>query len=224
VSVSRLPVGVGFPAAVIDGVVLTAANVDKAWINYPAEEKLGHAVGRPVAVANDADVAGLAEVRFGAGAGRKGVVMVLTVGTGIGSGLFVDGKLVPNTELGHLEMRGKDAETRASDAARSRRNLTWDQWAKVFNEYLLMIERLFWPGLIILGGGTSKRVDRFLSKLTVRAPVVPAQLLNDAGIVGAALVAAERFGDGRPDATRRAASRENGRATPEALASSTEIA
>ncbi len=202
-AIAHLPAGVGFPSAIVDGVVMTAANVDKGWVGYAADLELSKALGRRVLVANDADVAGLAEVRFGAGAGRKGVVMVLTIGTGIGSGLFVDGKLVPNTELGHLEMRGKDAEVRASDAARNRRNLSWEQWAKVFDEYLHLVEKLFWPDLFILGGGVSKRSEKFLPRLSVRAPVVPAQLLNDAGIVGAALVASERLGSGQPEARRR---------------------
>ncbi len=189
-----IPVGVGFPAAVIGGVTRTAANVDRSWVGYPAELELARRLEHPVAVGNDADVAGLAEMRFGAGRGAVGTVMVLTIGTGIGSALFVDGRLVPNTELGHLEMRGKDAERRASDAARMRRKLSWGAWAKVFDEYLHLVQHLFWPDLFILGGGVSKRSERFVPRLTIDVPVVPAQLLNDAGIVGAAIVAHERFG------------------------------
>lgn len=187
------PVGVGFPAPVIGGVTRAAANIDPGWVDYPAEQEMRVRLGRPVAVANDADVAGIAEMRFGAGRGVDGTVMVLTIGTGIGSAIFVDGRLVPNTELGHLQVRGKDAEKRASDAARSRRGLGWGEWAVLLDEYLTTLQHLFWPDLFILGGGVSKRSERFLPRLTVKVPVVPATLLNDAGIVGAACVARERF-------------------------------
>lgn len=187
------PVGIGFPAPVIAGVTRAAANIDPGWVDYPAEKELRARLGRPVAVANDADVAGIAEMRFGAGRGVGGTVMVLTIGTGIGSAIFVDGHLVPNTELGHLQVRGKDAEKRASDAARARRALSWTAWAQLLDEYLIVLQHLFYPDLFILGGGVSKRSERFVPRLRVKVPVVPATLLNDAGIVGAAVVARERF-------------------------------
>ena len=151
------------------------------------------AVGSALAVVvlNDADAAGIAEMRFGAGAGQGGTVFVLTLGTGLGSALFIDGALVPNTELGHMEIRGRDAERRSAAVARIRRGLSWKAWAGDLDEHLHAIDRLFWPTLIILGGGVSKNADRFLPYLTVRPPVVPAQLRNDAGIVGAAMAVAE---------------------------------
>jgi polyphosphate glucokinase len=187
------PVGVGVPCVVIDGVTLTAANIDPAWVGYEADRRLTATLKREVTVLNDADAAGLAEMRFGAGRGKTGVVLLLTLGTGVGSGLFVDGKLVPNTELGHMEIRGRDAERRSAAAARVRRGLSWKAWAADLDEHLHAIDRILWPSLIILGGGVSKRADRFLPRLTARPPIVPAELLNDAGIVGAALAAAERF-------------------------------
>ncbi len=187
-----LPIGLGFPSAIRNGSPVTAANVDESWIGFPVEAELGLVARRPVSLGNDADLAGLAEVRFGAGRGRAGVILVLTIGTGIGTGLFVDGRLVPNTELGHIEMRGKDAETLVSDAARDRRGLGWEDWARDFNEYLLLLERLLWPDLFILGGGVSKRADKFLQYLRVKTPIVPAELRNNAGIVGATLLATER--------------------------------
>ena len=189
---ATLPVGVGLPAAVRAGTTLTAANIDPAWIGFPAERELGLAMRRTVAAGNDADLAGLAEMRFGAGRGQRGLVMVLTIGTGIGTALFVDGRLVPNTELGHLELNGRDAEERAAESARGRRNLSWKDWAGGFDAYLHMLERLFWPDLFILGGGASKRADNYLSFLTVKTPIALAAFRNNAGIVGAALVAHER--------------------------------
>jgi polyphosphate glucokinase len=183
--------GIGFPAAVLAGVTMTAANVDKAWIDAPGQQLFTTALGRPVVLMNDADAAGLAEMRFGAGAGTHGVVLLLTLGTGIGSALFVDGQLVPNTELGHLEIRGKDAETRASAAVRERKGLSWTRWATRLDEYLDRVDALFWPDLVILGGGVSKHADRFVPLLTSRVRVVPATLQNEAGIVGAAVRARE---------------------------------
>jgi polyphosphate glucokinase len=149
-------------------------------------------------VLNDADAAGLAEMRFGAGAGERGVVFVLTLGTGLGSGMFNDGVLVPNTELGHMEIRGRDAERRSAAVARTRRGLSWKAWSADLDEHLHAIDKLFWPNLIILGGGVSKNADRFIPRLTVRPRVVPATLRNDAGIVGAAMAAAEKFVEGKP--------------------------
>ena len=184
------PIGCGFPAAIRNGVALTAANVDHSWINTDIDQLFSEVTHSPVHVINDADAAGLAEMAFGVGKGKeKGVVFMVTVGTGLGTALFVDGHLVPNTELGHIEIRGKDAERRASDAARQRKNLTWEAWADKFNEYLQHIERLFYPDLVIIGGGASKEFSRYASAINIRAQVVPAQLLNNAGIVGAALAA-----------------------------------
>jgi len=186
------PVGVGIPAAIRGGCTLTAANIDSAWIGFPAEREMGLAMRRHVVVGNDADVAGIAEMRFGAGRGQTGLVIVLTIGTGIGSALFVDGRLVPNSEIGHLELKGRDAEERVSEAARERLNLSWKDWAGGLNEYLQALERLFWPDLFILGGGACKRADNYLSFLTVKTPIALAAFRNNAGIVGGALIAHER--------------------------------
>jgi polyphosphate glucokinase len=185
------PVGVGVPSVVIGGVTKSAANIDQGWIEFDAGAALAAVIGRPVLVLNDADAAGIAEMRFGAGAGRGGTVFVLTLGTGLGSALFSDGRLVPNTELGHMEIRGSDAEHRSAAVARVRGELSWKAWAADLDEHLKAIDKLFWPDLIILGGGVSQDADRFLPYLTIRPPVVPAELRNDAGIVGAAMAAAE---------------------------------
>ncbi|MEV4615716.1 polyphosphate--glucose phosphotransferase [Kitasatospora sp. NPDC049258] len=186
------PVGLTFPGVVVDGHTRTAANVDKGWIGMDAAGLFQDALGLPATVLNDADAAGLAELTHGAGQAHGGVVMVLTFGTGIGSALFVDGTLVPNTELGHLELRGKDAEHRASSAVRERHDLSWSAWAERVDEYLGLVERLFSPQLIIIGGGVSRKHEKFLPLLTERgAEVVPARLRNDAGIVGAAMAAAK---------------------------------
>lgn len=187
------PIGCGFPAVVQHGVTKTAANVDDRWINANAAGIITDVTGCPTTVINDADAAGLAEVKFGAGRGRQGVVIVITIGTGLGTALFTNGHLVPNMELGHIEIRGKDAEWRASDAARKRKKLSWQEWAIQFDEYLRALERLIWPDLIILGGGASKKTDKFLKYLSVQAEIVPAQLLNQAGVVGAALAAIPEY-------------------------------
>lgn len=188
----RGPIGAGFPGVVRHGAyTLTAANVDKDWIGLDARALLEQVTDCPVTLINDADAAGLAEMRFGAGKEHPGVVMMLTIGTGIGSALFVNGSLVPNTELGHLKVRDKDAERRASDRVRVEKELSWKDWAKRFDEYLVYVESLFYPDLFILGGGASKNFDKFADFLTARTPVVPAALLNDAGIVGAAMEAYE---------------------------------
>jgi polyphosphate glucokinase len=181
------PVGCGFPAVIKDGVVRTAANIDRANIGFDMQGRLEQELGNPVCVINDGDAAGLAEMRWGAGRGIEGVVLMLTLGTGIGSSLFVDGRLVPNTELGHIEIRGKDAEHRASDGARKRDDLSWREYAERLDEYLHRIEDLLWPDLIVIGGGISKKSEKFLPHLTARTRVVPAQMLNEAGIAGAAL-------------------------------------
>jgi polyphosphate glucokinase len=181
------PIGVGVPGPIVGGRVMMMANMDESWVGEPASQLFTAAVGRPVTVLNDADAAAVAEMRFGAGKGVRGTVLVLTLGTGIGSALFVDGVLVPNLELGHIEIRGKDAERRASAGARERRGLSYVDWAPLLDEYLDRIDRLIWPDLIILGGGISKRAEKFLPLLTARPPVVAAALRNEAGIVGAAL-------------------------------------
>jgi polyphosphate glucokinase len=181
------PVGCGFPAAVRNGLVLTAANIDNRWIGTDGVGLLSEAVGRRVSLINDADAAGIAEMSIGAGQGLPGTVFVVTIGTGLGTALFVDGRLVPNTELGHIEIRGQAAETRASDAARDHEGLTWKQWARRFNRYLERLEALFWPDTFILGGGGAKKFDRFHRYLDLETAVIPAQVLNNAGIIGAAL-------------------------------------
>jgi polyphosphate glucokinase len=183
-------IGITFPGVILDGVVRTAANLHPSWIGAPGRELFTEAIGCPVTLLNDADAAGLAEVRYGVGRGRRGVVLMLTFGTGIGSALFVDGVLVPNTELGHLELDGYDAEDRASDRARETEDLDWDTWAKRVEHYLAHVEALLWPDLIVIGGGVSKKVDKWLAHVDVRTPVVPAELQNHAGIIGAAAAAA----------------------------------
>jgi polyphosphate glucokinase len=194
-----LPVGVGIPGPIKDGTVMTAANIDKRWIGASAEELIGKALGRRVYAINDADAAGMAEMRFGAGRGASGTVLMLTLGTGIGSGLFVDGRLVPNTEMGHLEWRGRDVELRLSGVARERRHMRWRAWANEFSAFLERVELYFWPDLIILGGGVSKELKKYEKWLTSRAPIVPAHFLNTSGIVGAAMYASDRV---RTDAAR----------------------
>ena len=185
------PAGITFPGVVIDGTIWTAANVDKAWVGTDARDLFRTATGLAVSVINDADAAGLAEMRFGAGADRKGTVLMLTLGTGIGSALFINGILVPNTEFGHIEIRGKEAEKRASEIVREEHELSWGKWAGRVDEYLEHMEMLLSPQLIIIGGGISRKSDKFLPLLTgLRATVVPAKLHNDAGIVGAAMAAA----------------------------------
>ena len=185
------PFGCGFPAVVQRGVTRSAANVDDQWVGFDTERYLEDLTGYPVRMINDADAAGLAEMKFGAGKGEDGVVVLITVGTGLGTSLFSNGQLVPNTELGHLEIDGEDAEWNASDAARTRDDLSWELWAPRFDRYLRTIERLFWPDLIIIGGGASKKkkMKKYMPYMTVTTKVVPAQLRNNAGIIGAALAA-----------------------------------
>lgn len=182
-------VGVTLPAVVRSGIVETAANIDETWIGSDAGALLEKELGRPVRVVNDADAAGMAEIRWGAGRGVDGTVVVITLGTGIGSGLFIDGHLVPNTELGHLHLHHGDAEHWAAESIREHHDLSWGKWAARVDAYLHTLETLLWPTLIIVGGGVSKKADKFLPRLTVRTPVVAAQLHNDAGIAGAALLA-----------------------------------
>jgi polyphosphate glucokinase len=183
------PLGATFPAVVQHGTVRTAANVDASWIGKDAASLLAAACGAAVTVVNDADAAGIAEMEFGAGKHRHDTVIVVTLGTGIGSAVFVGGTLVPNTELGHLQIRGKDAERRAAESVREREGLSFKQWAKRLNEYFAALEALLSPDLIVVGGGISKKSAKFLPHLDTRADIVPAQLLNEAGIVGAALAA-----------------------------------
>lgn len=181
------PIGIGFPAPIKSGVVMMAANISQKWIGINADEFFSSITGCPCKTGNDADVAGLAEMRFGAGKGEMGTVIMLTLGTGIGSAIFYNGHLLPNTEFGHMEMDGEDAEFRASDAARQREDLSWKKYAKRLNAYLMAMEKLFWPDLFIIGGGISKVHEKFVPLLTVKTKIVPAQLQNEAGIVGAAL-------------------------------------
>ncbi|MFE3597850.1 polyphosphate--glucose phosphotransferase [Streptomyces sp. NPDC059096] len=187
------PVGITFPGVVTGSVIRTAANVDKKWIDVDAGQVLGDRLNLRTTVLNDADAAGVAEMAFGAGRGRKGTVFLLTFGTGIGSALFIDGRLVPNTELGHLELHGHDAEKRASTKAKDDEELSWHHWAHRVQKYLAHVEMLFSPELFIIGGGVSRKADKFIPLIEgIRAEIVPAELQNNAGIVGAAMTAAGR--------------------------------
>jgi polyphosphate glucokinase len=188
----RDPVGCTFPAVVKRGVTLTAANVDMGWIGCDADALFTARLGREVHLLNDADAAGIAEVRFGAGRGRDGVILVVTLGTGIGTALFVDGHLVPNTELGHIQLDGRDAEELASERARIEDDLSWKRYAKRLDAFLAAMEAFINPDLIILGGGGSKKADKFLPLLERTCEVVPAELRNAAGIVGAAMAVVQR--------------------------------
>jgi polyphosphate glucokinase len=187
---SRGGVGLAFPSVAKQGVAWTAANVDKRWIGLHAQALLETRIGRPVAFLNDADAAGVAEMTLGAGRGRGGTVMVLTLGTGIGTAIFVDGRLLPNTELGHLEVRGEEAEHRASAKVRMDRGLGWREWADAVNEVLATYHALLWPDLFIIGGGVTENWEHFGRLLVSRAEIVPAHFRNDAGIIGAAMAAA----------------------------------
>lgn len=186
-------VGCTFPAVVKDGHTLTAANVDQAWIGLDAERMLAQKTGCTLVLVNDADAAGMAEMAFGAGRGRGGVVFILTFGTGIGSSIFVNGISMPNSELGHLELDGREVEKWASDRVRKEKGLKWKEWAERVNKYLAYLEFIFSPDLFIIGGGVSDKFDKFGPRLKTRAEVVPAQLLNEAGIVGAALAVRQRI-------------------------------
>jgi polyphosphate glucokinase len=194
-------VGITFPGVVIDGVTRTAANLDPAWIGLNTAEFLAKAVGNPVRVLNDADAAGMAEMTFGAGVGEQGTVLMLTFGTGIGSALFIKGILVPNTEFGHVELHGEDAEKRASERAKELHDLSWGKWAGRVDEYLQHIEAVLSPSLFIVGGGVSRQSEKWVPRLTgIRARIVPAALLNDAGIVGAAMEAGTDLAPDAPGA------------------------
>lgn len=185
------PIGVTVPGVVTRGVVRSAANIDKSWIDADAAGLLRARIGRDVTVLNDGDAAGVAEMHFGAGKGVSGTVVMATLGTGIGTAVFVDGKLVPNTEFGHLELDGHDAESRAANSAREREELSWGQWARRLQRYFTHLEDLLWPDLIIVGGGVSKKAHKFIPKLDLRTQIIPAVLQNDAGIIGAAWQAVE---------------------------------
>jgi polyphosphate glucokinase len=187
------PIGVGIPGIVIHGTLYSAANIDKGWIGFNAEEAIAQETGCTAVVRNDADVAAVAEHHFGAGHNQMGIVMMFTLGTGIGAAMFVDGRLVPNLELGHLFLRNMkvDAENYASERARKEKKLSWQEWGERLNHYFQHIEFLFSPELIIIGGGVSKKHDKFLKYIKTRAKIVPAELRNEAGIVGAAVTAGQ---------------------------------
>lgn len=187
------PVGVTLPCVVKHGVALSAANVDKGWINCDAQQLFAERLKRKpedIVVMNDADAAGIAEMSFGAGVGKDGTVVLLTFGTGIGSAVFLDGKLVPNTEFGHLQVDGHDAESRAAASVKEEKGLSWEEWTPRVTRYINVLEDLIWPDLVIAGGGVSKKAHKWLPLLDVRTEVVAAALKNDAGIVGAAWAAA----------------------------------
>lgn len=189
-------IGVGFPAVVQNGIAKTAANIDKSFIGTNIENLIAKKTNCKVKVINDADAAGQAEMKFGAGKNNKGVVFLITVGTGIGTVVFTKGKLLPNTELGHVYMnKDRESELYISDATRQKNDLSWKDWAQRFDEYLNYLEQLFWPDLFIVGGGVSKNETKFQQYLTVKTKVVPAQLLNYAGIIGAALAAKKLIAD-----------------------------
>ncbi|WP_319502518.1 polyphosphate--glucose phosphotransferase [uncultured Draconibacterium sp.] len=180
-------VGVGVPAVVKNGVMLTAANIDNSWIGQEVNKNLSEKTGCEVECVNDADAAGIAEIHFGAGAKVKGMVFLLTVGTGIGTVIFIDKHLVPNLELGHLEFKGKTIERDSADSVRKRKDLSWEEWGKRFNNALDYYDKMFNPNLFIVGGGISKKMDRFEEYIKLDTPVVPAEMENNAGIIGAAL-------------------------------------
>jgi polyphosphate glucokinase len=181
------PIGCGLPSAIQRGIVRTAANISDQWLGLEPQQIFHAATGREVTVINDADAAGYAEMHFGAGRGRSGVVILVTFGTGIGSAVFVNGHLLPNTELGHLEIDGREAEKWAADSVRESKELGWKRWAKRVETYLQHLEHYFWPDLFIIGGGVSKKADKFMPHIELHTPVVAAKLLNEAGIIGAAL-------------------------------------
>ncbi|WP_148611470.1 polyphosphate--glucose phosphotransferase [Nocardioides rubriscoriae] len=184
------PVGVTVPGVVRNGVVSTAANIHDSWLGVDAAALFSRAAGRPVVALNDADAAGLAESRYGAARGQRGLVIVTTLGTGIGSALLLDGVLLPNSELGHLEVDGHVGEKYAANSARETHDLAWDEWADRLTSYYRMVERLLTPDLFVVGGGVSKHADKFLPMIDISTPIIPALLRNKAGIIGAALHAA----------------------------------
>jgi polyphosphate glucokinase len=197
---SEMPAGAGFPSAIRSGDALTAPHGEVAWVGQSVEQLLSKRLDRPVTVLNDSDAAGVAEMAYGAGRGHPGVVLLLDLGTGIGTTLFIKGELVPNMQLGHIEFHGGDAESRVSPAARKRRNLGWKAWGREFNELLAIYEEYLWPDLIILGGGLAKDFSKFSGFLETKSALVPAALGNLAGIVGAARVGTSA--GGRPGVFR----------------------
>jgi len=197
------PIGITLPGVVTDGVVRSAANIDPAWIGTDARRLFSERLGRPVHVVNDADAAGVGELHFGAARNAEGLVLMTTLGTGIGSALFYDGVLIPNSELGHLEIDGRDAEHRASSSVKDDKNLSWQEWAERLQRYYSHVEDLLWPDLIVVGGGVSRKAEKFLPLLHLRAPIVAAQLQNSAGIIGAAWLAANDADLRRGLTTRR---------------------
>jgi polyphosphate glucokinase len=194
------PIGLTIPAVVTHGQTRSAANIDKSWIDAPAEEIFKQALGREVVLVNDADAAGIAEVKYGAAKDHPGLVIVTTLGTGIGSAIIYRGVLIPNSELGHLEIDGHDAEKRAAASIRTKENLSYDEYVPRLQRYYETVEALFWPDLFVVGGGVSKKADKFLPKLVLKTPIVPATLQNAAGIIGAAYLAVER--ESHPDLVR----------------------
>jgi polyphosphate glucokinase len=188
------PIGVTVPGVVTNGIVRTAANIDPAWIGTDARRLLSEKLGRPVTLVNDADAAGVGELQFGAARNAGGLVLMTTLGTGIGSALFYNGVLIPNSELGHLEIDGHDAEQRAASSVKDVKNLSWAEWAERLQKYYSHVEDLLWPDLIVVGGGVSKKAEKFLPLLHLRAPIVAAQLQNSAGIIGAAWLASNNTG------------------------------
>ncbi len=190
-SLGDSPIGIAIPAVCQRGVARSAANIDPSWVDTDVDALITERLGRPVHVVNDADAAGVAEVRYGAAKDVPGLVILTTLGTGIGSAFLLDGKLMPNSELGHLEIDGHDAEHRAAQSAKERENLSYPEWAKRLQRYYSHVEGLFWPDLFVVGGGISKSSDKFLPLLDLRTPIIPAKLRNSAGIVGAAWLARE---------------------------------
>ncbi len=210
------PVGVGFPAAIAHGVARTASNIDKSFIGLAVADYFSSETGRTVHVANDADVAGLAEMRFGAGKDEPGVVLIVTIGTGLGTAVFSGGHLLPNTELGHIYLdNGVEAERYAAESVRVVQKLKWKNWGGRLNRYLVTMEKLLWPDLIILGGGVSRKLHKFAPELTTQAPIVAASFLNQAGIVGAALFAEKQVGAAAASvANRRSTAADRRRSRP----------
>jgi polyphosphate glucokinase len=201
------PVGIGFPAPIKNGVAMMAANVSPKWVGINGDDLFTKVTACDCTLVNDADAAGLAEMAFGAGRGQMGTVIMLTLGTGIGSAVFFGGKLLKNTEFGHIEIEGQDGEARASSAARDREDLSWKKYAQRLDVYLKTMQKLFWPDLFIIGGGISKQNDKFLPLLTVDVPTVPAQLFNEAGMIGAALAAQQELQAASPRPSGQPSSR-----------------
>ena len=185
------PIGITIPGVVTKGTVRSAANIDKSWIDFEAEKMLESRLGHDILLVNDADAAGVGELHFGAAKGQRGLVIVTTLGTGIGTALINEGELVPNSELGHLELDGHDAESRAASSVKDREGISYAEWAERLQRYYSHLENLLWPDLFVVGGGVSKDSDQFLPLLDLRTPIVPAKLRNKAGIIGAAFLAAK---------------------------------